>query len=94
MFDTVYIYVPAKKQIVRIAEGSGDNLMDEDIERGYADYIYYEQFAKECGLHEIDGGMIMLTELFRDKYKSTVESIPDVLVTAFGDEHLPYILLD
>lgn len=94
MFNTIYIYVPSKKQIVSVAEGSGDNLMDEDIERGYVDYIYYDQFAKECCLPVVDGGMVMLTELFRDKYKSTVEAIPAVLDMAYGDEHLPYILLD
>lgn len=35
MFDTIYIYVPTFNQIVRISEGTGDNLLDEDIEAGY-----------------------------------------------------------
>lgn len=43
MFDTIFIYVPAVDQIVRISEGSGDNLTDENIKAGYVDYIYYEQ---------------------------------------------------
>ena len=42
MFDEIYIYVPSKKQIIRIAEGSGDNLTDDDLGQGYVDYIYYE----------------------------------------------------
>lgn len=47
MFDTIYIYVPTFNQIVRISEGTGDNLLDEDIEAGYVDYIYYEQLEFE-----------------------------------------------
>ena len=38
-YDDLYIFVPVMKQIVRIAEGTGDNLLPEDIEEGYVDYI-------------------------------------------------------
>ena len=31
-FNDIFIYVQAMKQIIRIAEGSGDNLTDDDIE--------------------------------------------------------------
>lgn len=94
MFDEIYIYVPSEQQIIRIAEGTGDNLLDEDIERGYVDYIYYEQYSREIDFPEVDGGQIMLTELFQEKYKSTKECIPAVLDMAFGDENMEYILLD
>ena len=43
MFDDVYIYVPSEQQIIKISEGSGDNLSEEDMAEGYVDYIYYEQ---------------------------------------------------
>lgn len=94
MFDTIFIYVPAMKQIVRISEGSGDNLLDEDIEVGYVDYIYYEQHKVGIDFPEVDGGQIMLTELLQEKYQSTKECIPDVLDMAFGDETMEYIVLD
>ena len=94
MFDTIFIYVPSMKQIVRISEGSGDNLLDEDIEAGYVDYIYYEQHRVEIDFPELDSGQIMLAEPFRSKYKSTKECIPAVLDMAFGDETIEYILLD
>ena len=94
MFDSIFIYVPDKKQIIRISEGSGDNLHGVDVELGYVDYIYYEQFAREFSLPEVDGGMVMLTELFRDKFESTKDAIPYVLGMAFGNENLEYILLD
>ena len=94
MFDELYIYVPSKKQIIRIAEGSGDNLTNDDIEQGYVDYIYYETHSLEQDLPEVDGGMIMLKQLFRQKYNSTKESIPAVLDMAYEDESIDYLLLN
>lgn len=94
MFDTIYIYVPGEQQILKISEGTGDNLLEEDSAEGYVDYIYYEQYSREYGFPEVDGGMVMLTELFRDKYKSTKECIPAVLDMAFNDENMEYIVLD
>lgn len=93
MFEAVYIYVPAVNQIIKISEGTGDNLLDEDIDAGYVDYIYYEQYAVETDFPEVDGGMVMLTELFQDKFKSTSEAVPDVLDMAYGNENLNYIIL-
>ena len=94
MFDPIYIYVPAVKQIIKIAEGSGDNLNEEDIESGYVDYVYYEQYVMDPYMRETDGGMIMLTELFQDHYTCTKDAIPDVLDMAYSDEHLEYIVLN
>lgn len=94
MFDDVYIYVPGEQQILKISEGSGDNLTDEDIKEGYIDYIYYDQYSRECSFPEVGGGMVMLTEMFQDKYKSTKEAIPAVLDMAFGDETMEYIVLE
>lgn len=94
MFDTIFIYVPEFKQIIRISEGSGDNLLDEDIDAGYVDYIYYEQHSREIDFPEVDGGQIMLTELFRDKFSCTKDAIPAVLDMAYGNENIEYIVLD
>lgn len=94
MFDDIYIYVPGEQQIIRISEGSGDNLTDDDMACGYVDYIYYESHSREPGLPEVDGGMIMLSELFQKKFKSTTEAIPAVLDMAFGDADIEYIVLD
>lgn len=94
MFDPIYIYVPSEQQLIRIAEGSGDNLDDDDIKAGYVDYIYYSQYSREMDFPEVDGGMIMLTELFQNKYESTKDAIPAVLNMAFGDESMEYIVLD
>lgn len=93
-FNDIFIYVQTKKQIIRIDEGSGDNLTDDDIAQGYVDYIYYEVYNVQQDLPEVDGGMIMLTELFQEKFKSTKEAIPAVLDMAYGDESIGYIMLD
>lgn len=93
-FNDIFIYVQAMKQIIRIAEGSGDNLTDDDISKGYIDYIYYDVYNVQQDLPEVDGGMVMLTELFQEKFKSVKDAIPAVLDMAYGDESIKYIVLD
>ena len=93
-YNDIFIYVQTKKQIIRIDEGSGDNLTDDDIAQGYVDYIYYEVYNVQQNLPEVDGGMIMLTELFQNKFKSVKDAIPAVLDMAYGDESIGYIMLD
>lgn len=94
MFDTIHIFVPGAKQIIRISEGTGDNLSDEDIEEGYVDYIYYEQFELGYDIQEVDGGMILLEKFFQEQFNCTKDAIPNVLDMAYGDESLKYIVLE
>lgn len=94
MYDSIYIFVPEAKQIIKISEGTGDNLLDEDTAAGYVDYIYYEQYALEPDIPEVDGGQIMLTKLFREQFASTKDCIPHVLDMAYCDESLAYIVLE
>lgn len=94
MFDSIYIYVPEAKHVIKISEGSGDNLLAEDMDVGYVDYIYYDQYVMGSNMREVDGGMVMLTELFRDKFTSTKDTIPYVLDMAYGNAELPYIVLE
>ena len=93
-YNDIFIYVQTKKQIIRIDEGSGDNLTDDDIAQGYVDYIYYEVYNVQQDLPEVDGGTIMLTEWFQEKFESTKEAIPAVLDMAYGDESIGYIMLN
>lgn len=94
MFEDIYVYVPSARQIIRIAEGNGMNLLDDDIAKGYVDYIYYDVHELDVELPEIDGGQVMLTESFHDKYKSMKDCIPDVFDLAYGVNNIPYIVLD
>ena len=93
-FNDIFIYVPTMRQIIRIDEGSGDNLTDDDIAQGYVDYIYYEVYNVQQDLPEVDGGIVMLTELFQNKFKTVKDAIPAVLDMAYGDESIEYIMLD
>ena len=93
-FNDIFIYVPTMRQIIRIDEGSGDNLTDDDIAQGYVDYIYYEVYNVQQDLPEVDGGIIMLTEWFQEKFVCTKEAIPAVLDMAYGNESIEYIMLD
>ena len=93
-FNDIFIYVQAMKQIIRIAEGSGDNLTDDDISQGYIDYIYYDVYNVQQDLPEVDGGIVMLTELFQNKFKSVKDAIPAVLDMAYGDASIKYSALD
>jgi hypothetical protein len=94
MFDTIHIFVPEAKQIIRISEGTGDNLLDEDMDAGYVDYIYYEQYELGPDIRDVDGGQIMLTKLFREQFTCTKDCIPNVLDMAYGDTSLNYIVLE
>lgn len=79
--------------IIKIAEGTGNNLNNEDYAEGYVDYIDYTAYQMEDEFPEYDGGMIMLKEEFRIKYKSTEECIPDVLEDVYNDREQPFIVL-
>ena len=93
-YNDIFIYVPTMRQIIRIDEGSGDNLTNDDIAQGYVDYIYYEVYNVQQDLPEVDGGTVMLTEWFQEKFESTKEAIPAVLDMAYGDESIEYIMLN
>lgn len=92
-YGDLFLYVPAGKQVIRIAEGSGDSLHREDVEEGYVDYIYYEQHEVGAGMPVVDGGTVLLEELLREKYRSMAGCIPDVLDMAYGTSRLGYTIL-
>lgn len=92
-YEDVFIYVPSVGYILRIAEGNGMNLLEEDEAEGYVDYIYYDQYRLSVGIPECDGGQVMLTEMFREKFRSTAEAIPAALDMAFGCADLKYVIL-
>lgn len=83
-YSDIFIFVPEMRQLIRIAEGNGSNLLAEDIENGYVDYIYYDQYELGTDMPEVDGGQILLKEPLRDRYRCMGECIPDVLDMAYG----------
>ena len=94
-FSDILLFIPEKELFVSIAEGTGDNLLPEDIEAGYADYINYEVLtAKELWEHDDGyGGMIMYTELVQEKFYELEECIPEVLYDAFEEDNIPFTII-
>ena len=71
--------------IYHIKEGTGDNLLQEDIDAGYVDYIYIDIFKnnltdiEDGNIH--DGGQILLKEYYKDL---TVVDILGIVEEFFG----------
>ena len=67
-FEEYWVIIEGQTAI-RVREGTGDNLSQEDIDDGYLDYIYYDTFDFEDGRNiaeraeedqNSDGGLILL----------------------------------
>lgn len=92
-YDDIFIFVPAMSQIIRISEGDGMNLQEEDIQNGYTDYIYYDQHELSMNFPGVDGGQVMLKKPFRERFNSMEECVPYVLDMAYGNDELEYVIL-
>ena len=93
MLDTVYVFL-APDALIRISEGTGDNLLHEDEEEGYVDYIIFDILTLGFhGIEEDDGGQIMYKEYVAEKYTDLAEAIPDVLEYMGWPSDTKYTLL-
>ena len=97
MFSDIMLYIPKTETIITISEGTGDNLLDEDIADGYVDYLNYDigdvaDILSERNLPD-DGGMIMYKELIQEKFSDLKETIPDVLEDIYGTKNIKYQIL-
>lgn len=61
---------------VKINEGNGSNLLDEDEAQGYVDYIMLD-FIEYDGydFEETNGAQVMLTELYQEKFEDVTEVV-------------------
>ncbi len=69
LFYDYLVGVESGNAVIRIAEGSGDNLDKEDRALGYIDYIDYGVYRTIKQLQEDeneDGGMVLLKEYYSD----------------------------
>ena len=74
----------------KIQEGTGDNLLKEDIDEGYVDYIYYDYYQDLKDVQEdepYDGGVYYLTRLYQNM---TLEEIVKA-IEKFENEELEVI---
>lgn len=64
------LYFPEDKIFVFASEGTGDNLLSEDIDNGYVDYIDWTSYSLllvgEPVFSEEDGGMVMSKKYVSD----------------------------
>ena len=70
----------------KIEEGTGDNLLKEDEQDGYVDYINYEFYKTLQDVYDenaYDGGMYLLKEYYQDmnvqKIVACVEELEEEL---------------
>lgn len=69
---------------VRINEGNGSNLLPEDSEEGYVDYIMMDFMEFDgFGLFETDGAQVMLRELYQEKFKTGKDVVRHLVGTGF-----------
>lgn len=73
--DTLYLW--DGETLFRIAEGTGDNLWDEDVEEGYLDYWMTEIYS--LNENNCDGGQWMETKLISD-IDYTIQGVIDRLM--------------
>ena len=90
--NDVFVFVPDTNQIIRVAKGTGDNLLREDRRAGYCDYLVYEQYSLEQDMPELDGGMLMLKKYAYETYSTLSEAVPEILELAYG-ERKEFVLL-
>ena len=90
------IYVVDDEVIIEFDEGTGDNLLDEDIEAGYVDYVYYTVYniSDLDAVKEVDGGMVLLEKPFREAYTKEFTAPNGQTMTYFDDDRLVEDVLD
>ena len=73
---------------IRIYEGDGCNLLPEDEDEGYVDYINIDGLVYELGelvenYEPVEGGMAMLTELYQKKFEDVTEVVQYLIDTGW-----------
>lgn len=79
-----------------IEEGTGDNLLDEDIDNGYIDYVNWTMHTLKMDdvlpiFVEADGGMVLSKEYVCDR---TIESICKDICEDFGSANATFLVYD
>lgn len=69
MFNAILAWVKNEKVILKVQSGTGDNLQDEDVQKGFVDYCLWSTFKPKCididgelDMECLDGGMVLFKE--------------------------------
>lgn len=86
------IYVKEEDVLIAAQEGTGDNLLDEDIAEGYVDYFMVNVYTRDgYEMKEVDGAQIMTKKLIFDmEAEERIETIGKF----FGFEINDFIVLE
>ena len=96
--NDIYFYVKECEELFCVSEGTGDNLLPEDVENGFKDYLNYTVYRLDGGIEEYDGGMLLLKELISDMFEGkTPEEIAHIcipwIINAYYGVSCEYTLL-
>ena len=93
--DDIYLIIKTKTDClyVLLSEGTGDNLLKEDIEAGYVDYAMYDfgHFENDEFIRE-DGGMLLRKKLIAEEPEKLLSVAKDFLKTEINDYEDVYII--
>lgn len=71
MFNASLSWIKSKQVFLKIQAGTGDNLQQEDIQKGFVDYCLWSTFKPESididgelDMECLDGGMVLSKEYF------------------------------
>ena len=91
MTPVLLAWIKSEEVFLKITEGSGDNLSDEDIEQGLNFYVLWSTFELDKDSLEIDEEMeVHLSdsgELDMKKKVSLKKALPDVYEMAFNKQY-------
>lgn len=92
--DGLFFYNPDTKHLLAVWEGTGQNLLPEDEDKGFVDYWMVDEYDREGSA---TGGMqIMCTSVIR-KDDKVIEDICNTVNEAYGnigDEPLWHYIID
>lgn len=95
MFKEITIYLQEYKKFVRIAEGDGSNLSDEDQNLGYEDYVMIYVYEYNQGdLEEINGGQMMLYNPFDAIFGTDKNKLIHHACEFMEMSYVPYIVIE
>jgi len=84
------VWAKKEKLLLKVQEGTGDNLLRADIRNGFVDYVLWSTFRPECldldeelPLESVDGGMVMFKKPLQEGNFIRL-SLPAAFEQAFG----------
>lgn len=93
----ILIYLPDIQEFMSISEGTGDNLLNEDRDEGYVDYInintYFYSGDIDVPFGEIDGGIMLLKKPYKEAFATNPEVISECMLYQY-DKRMPYVIIE